>query len=379
MCPPGVDQTGRTEQTWQLIAPCIQQSSSLAKDGDRWSSNILQNIFDPENMFGAMEKLARPVRPSGSELPLTSLPTEGATATSTVERSNIEALPVEMVLAILESGDLSKDDILSLALSSPYLLPVIASYIQSSYVKVTAPWAGTPVACVGNYTLDLPAAFMEDEVLAGKFEDWEKNTPPPRYIGGGRGMAKPKRGLPPSRRFFWDCAAYAKPSSPSEQEMEWMKALKDLEPHCIETDYLRQGFESLSSQLACPDLYPGTVEWVLRNLTKKEYYIPQPFPTVARTKLTKLSYRYSEDQSTVAVPEVLGFDDVLLLKTGWTSICRDSLEWNKQGDWAGDCFDIVKKGVFEQEGWRDIGTELAVVAKKCWDLLTGEAKNDYEE
>lgn len=372
MCPIGVDQTCRSEQKWRLIAPRIQQSNSLTKDGDIWGSNILQNIFDPNNRVEAMEKLARPVRLSRSESPLTSLSTEGATTKPNVERSGIEAMPVEMVLMILESGDLSKADILSLALSSPYLQPVIVSYIQSSYVKAAAPWAGTPIACVGNYTLDLPAAFMEDEVLVGKFKDWEKNTP-----RQGRGMARSRRGTPPSRKFFWDCAEFAEPSSPSKQEVEWREALKNLEPQCIETGY---PLEDLSSQLACPDLYPTDAEWVLRNLTKKEYYIPQPFPTVARKTWTKDYSRYTEERLiVVVVPEMLGFDDVLLMRTCWTSMCRDSWGLKKQGIWAGDCFDIVERGVFEQEGWTDVGTELAAGAMRCWDMLTGEVQGEMVE
>jgi hypothetical protein len=375
MCPPGVDQTGRSEQKWQLIAPHIKQSISLTADGDVWGSTVLNSIFDPKGLFGAMEKLARPARPLPSNTSSTSPLLVDLTVGNLAERSGFESLPVEIVFSILESGDLSKADILSLALASSSLLPIIVSHIQFNYLKTAAPWAGTPIACVGNYTLDLPAAFMEDDILAGKFEDWQKNTPVPRFQGHGRGMGASRRGLPPARRFFWDATQFGKPSSPQREEQEWRNALKGMVLGATE------GVEALSSQLGCSELFPKDTKWVLRNLTKMEYYIPQPFPAVTRKRLTKPYSRETGSTKRVHVPKILRFDDVLLFRTCWTRMNGDSSQLEK-GSWAGDCFDIVPSREFDTEGlneWRDVSKEVVEEARGLWNLLTwGEGYAEEE-
>ncbi|KAF2703657.1 hypothetical protein K504DRAFT_463387 [Pleomassaria siparia CBS 279.74] len=380
MCPPGVDQTFRSAQCWQLIAPRIEQSCSLTANNNLWDSTIQSCIFNPKGLFGAWMKLARPVRPSGTTmaavLPSTYVPAVRPNHPSL----GFDKLPVELILEILEESGLSKSDVLALAFAFPSTRPIIVSYIHTSYAKMAAPWAGTPMACIGNYTTDLPSSFMTDTELAAKFETWAAWTPP-QYQPTGRGFGGSRRGLPPARRFFWDCTNYSKPSNSQIEEQEWQMALMRLREQSMDpidpTTSVHEDMEYFRQQISCPEMFPRGNEWVLRNLTTKEYYVPQAFPETARNS-SKIYYdAHQSDTITFTKPVVLGFDDVLLLRTCWTSTFNDAhnlQESVRKGSWAGHCFDIVTKEVFDREGsdeWRDASTELLEEARSNWDSLTG--------
>ena len=358
MCPPGVDQTMRTAQRWQLIAPRIKQSKPLDTDERVWSTSIHDAVFNPKGVFDAWSKLAQPVIPSTSAKATPSPSASTAEANKHTVRSGMEKLPVELMLMILESGDLSKSDIMALALASPALRPIIISHIRSSYMKVAAPWAGTPIAVLGNYSLDLPPSFMEDGEVFETFATWPQvQATTPRW-------RRPKN---PARRYFWRCAEFSKPVTPQTEEQGWTDALTELGNQ--NTHYSLEEIGDIDDQLSRSILFPEDKEWVLRNLTSKEYYVPQPFPKARnkpRTRLCSFNHYPNEIMET-ARPDVLGFDHVLLLRTCWTSIYGRS---ERKGKWAGHCFDIVTADAFDhegREGWVDVSKKLLKEAKVYWD------------
>jgi hypothetical protein len=122
MCPPGVDQTGRMPQVWQLICPDAkavhtfpQPSASIPRSYlDR--TDLSDILFNPERAWGAYSKLAIPA-PLPTKKGRVVLPTRRAAP----KLSRLETLPVELLSMIVGESGLEKSDVVALSLSSTML------------------------------------------------------------------------------------------------------------------------------------------------------------------------------------------------------------------------------------------------------------------
>lgn len=323
MCPPGVDQTTRTAQRWQLMAPELKQNMPLnrnfwGREDDDSEVKFMANLFC---------MLARPIStPKGSGI---SLPQHSQSCGS------FDLLSNEIFDIILLHLD-EKRDIIALGLTSIRMWHLVLHHIRAGYVAATAPLTGTRLIFQGSYSQDLPPAFTEDKAFVEKFvapTQWEGYP-----VGGGIY----------ARSFYWAHAEFPRAVTAQDQAEEYTEAINI---HWEEARIGETELKVLERDLAVPGLEREGKSWVLRNLTTREI--------VCSEKLNEKGGR-------------TGLEHVLLEQITWTSMLRSfSGDMSKyRGKWAGHRFDIVELSAHEKEGgdWEDVSAEK---------LSDGEQPDDW--
>ena len=411
MCPPGVDQTTRTPQGWQFIAPRVQRRAQLAArySPNYWESHVPRSvIFTPENEWNAWDKLIVP--PSAEQGPFR-VHLETAVDKRRKPLSKLEALPLEIldhVLSYLSAepcvvekdacepnkandlGEASRRDVLSLGLSSTSLWISCLWHI-SHLSQPSQSWAGAEIACTGTWLTFLPPSF-EEAGLA------------PPGTADRQALRAPMYGMCGARRFNWGTWSYAEDERKSPMvlwmesldgildagEAEYVKGVETVTPgrrkrkreskHAVNGDLRKMLRDATDVSAGIEGNSGKTGEWRLRNLSKEVFVKVVP-PKLEEGKYigaqiqtqTPLSRRTRWLRKSTAEQWTPMLDDALLLNISWSDhIERQTAPWEGNGKWAGDKFDIVFRfdGVDDvpgEECWKDVTeelvTEMAVLRK----------------
>src|SRR5271155_2067508 len=345
MCPPDMDQTCRSQQRWQILAPRLRQGQRLAAKTEYYTSNPEDFLFNQDQSWDAWSKLAKPV---DFDLfrQIVSFTKRGSGAkTSTSSLSSLECMPAELLKMIFDDEILEKQDITALGLCSQTLWQHMLECVESAYRKNAAPWADSEIACIGTYLVDLPESFDKDNMALDSVT----------HKGGPARMVM-------ARRFNW--AAWGEYEQPKEnQQDEWRSALRT---HRITAAIPGSCWVKLEEDMLSSKLFPNLTSkgrgWVLRNQTTKEY--------VRICASSELKEDYAVDVSSA---RWLRLDDVLIMRICWTT--RFSYEEKEdvkkglylyRGKWAGHRFDIVMQedSLAKMDGWKDITAEIVSEARK---------------
>jgi hypothetical protein len=345
MCPPGVDQTRRLQQRWQILAPRLRQGQKLAAKSVRFTSNPVNFLFNQNQSWDAWSKLAKPVDFDLSRQTASFTKHGCGAKTSTSSLSSLECMPAELLKMVFDDEILEKQDITALGLCSQTLWQHMLERVESEYRKNAAPWADSEIACTGTYLEDLPESFDKDNMALDSVT--LKDGPVRRVM---------------ARRFNW--AAWSEYERPKEnQQDEWCSALLT---HRITAAIPGSYWVKLEEDVSCSKLFPNFTSkgsgWVLRNQTTKEY-----------VRICASSERKEDYVASVSSARWLRLDDVLIMRICWTTRSggeeRADLEkgiYLYRGKWAGHRFDIVMQedSLAKTDGWKDITAEIVSEAQK---------------
>ena len=284
--------------------------------------------------------------------------------------SHIERLPPELLAMLINHEDISKPDLIALALASDIFMPTIVRHVIQQGQITAAVWAGQELACIGNYLIDLPPAFEKD----GLFHSALYSTDP-----DGKGDRGPIVATETclARAINREVGGQYE-SPPDTADSQWRAAFRDftmLQMSDIDKDRFVQleiaVFETLftrnwSSSAAAS--FEGS-RWRLRNLMTKQFVRCRPnIPSLGAPVVGHVDHEALEGDS-------LRVDDVLLMYISWTNVIPedpdDELKIDR-GPWAGHCFDIVPELEDDKliDGWKDVTDQ--VVSEAAW--LRGETK-----
>jgi hypothetical protein len=349
MCPPDSDQTCRSAQRWQILAPRLRQGHKLRPRNESYTSTRREVLFQQDKSWDAWSKLAKPVDfsflPPRAPFPEPSYRAK----TAAVSRSILECLPAELLKMVFDDEVLEKQDIVALGLCSQIFWQHMLRHVESVYRKFAAPWAGTEIACTGTYLTDLPESFEKDNLAMDTVID--KNWPAYMVL---------------ARRFNW--AAWSEFQPPPENQQDaWRSALHvhrntaaipDSHWPKLEEDILCGNLFPQIHPHLFPNLPPRSPGWVLRNLTTKEYV------------RMCASSRHKGEYAVLNAPW-LRLDDVLIMSICWTSSSnplpdlKSGIDLNR-GKWAGHRFEIVmvEASSAEADGWKDATGEMVSEARE---------------
>jgi hypothetical protein len=345
MCPPGVDQTERGPQKWNILAPRLRKIQKLVTDGrgTYGTCRPTEFLFNDKNSWNAWSKLAvpgtLPHRPSPRSLSRSSKKRACAL-------SNLESLPSELLASIIDDSVLEKRDLIALALASETLWAHVLSHVEKECSLTRPSMAGVELACTGSYLTDLPESFAKGDLAKSSVELW---------LGGYMCEA---------RKINWAALrAYdAVKETPEEAWQFAWKAHAELENFPARLAR-KLGVEFLGRCSALRGSSPDAL-WVLRNLTTREYVRCRPgeVPMGAKGLVD-----CEDGKVKVRV------DDVLLLRICWSKL--DVWEDRQglgiyRGKWAGHCFDIVPWEKLDgDKGWMDCTDEVLEQAREVAEKM----------
>lgn len=340
----------RGSQHWRIIAPEILQYCDIESNEETWSLDLAVKLLNPKISWDAWGKLARPVvsspptfdiapyfAPASAEKGTSGRPAKKRRVvkkTGNVKTlSTLERLSNELLDMIVEQLELEKVDVIALGFSSQHLWEVVLRHIHTGYLKCAAPWAGKKIAFQGSYSTDLPETFMENGLA--------------QSITGTKWFGN----MCQARRFLWQHRVA--PITPQSEEAGWVEAAQK---HSLNSVVLASMVPSIEVQLGCSYLFPENQHWLLRNLTTHEFVSDEGWRVRTTRELRN---------GNTGLVNTLRFDDVLLMRTCWTSIPshdEDSLNIHR-AVWAGHRFDIVTakahRAEEKAEDWCDV-TEAVV-------------------
>lgn len=214
-------------------------------------------------------------------------------------------------------------------------------------MRTLGSWAGEPIVCVGDYldNADIPESLREHLDIASDegysdIYDWASETF--QHVGSGDIIQCLKK----EARFTSSVFILSIASQRKE---------------------MRRWFNFDLYSLMCPRMdqfYDIDKEWVLRNLTTREY-----------VKASAIAL----DPKEIKGPEhrYIGFGEVLVMRITCSSPGTDcSMRYDiTQGAWAGHCFDIktidsVEGG--DSEEWIDISDGIVKQIDELWTSEYGE-------
>jgi hypothetical protein len=343
MCPPGVDQTERGPQRWNILAPRLRKIHRLVTNGHRTYRirNPTEFLFNDQNSWNSWSKLAHLGTPhNAASRPLS------RRARRPSPLSKLESLPSELLASIIDDAVLEKRDLMALALASETLWEHVLSHVEKECSLAKPSMAGVELACTGTYLIDLPESFAQGELARSSVEIWR-----------GGYMCE-------ARKVNW-AAVEGYDAVEETPEEAWRFAWKaHAELASFPARLARKlGVEFLGRCSALRGSSPDAL-WVLRNLTTREYVRCRP----GEGPMEKRGFVDCEDGRVK-----VRVDDVLLLRICWTKVG----DWDDQeglgiyrGQWAGHCFDIVMwERLDGVEGWRDCTGEVLDQARMAAEKL----------
>ncbi|KAA8895874.1 hypothetical protein FN846DRAFT_967633 [Sphaerosporella brunnea] len=351
-------------QYWQLICPELQLTfGNWGKLGeslfDGTPEAIIERIAIPQPGPWVRAKLS-PVPPSfpDSASPLINLPPE-------LLNEIIARLPLQ--------------DLFVLALCSQQLYYTCRSRIVSILASLCGQLAGTSLICVGDYLEpgDYPpgidwmpeieelekqlASILDNEGEAGSEDEDE-------YDDSFR-SAKANPNLNSYADAFYEVV-------PDELGASRNMIAAHGDDNTWETVYLNSGkylpdnlnheYHHLSFFVS-RSFYPKDLEWVLRNLTTKEYVRHSVVCPSANASAPFSSYRG------------VGLGHFLLSRICWSSDPSTAMSWDgiHRGIWAGHKFDITTiKAIEGDDSWKDVSIEGYEELKAIWKSEYGD---EWEE
>lgn len=335
MCPPGTDQTTRTAQRWNLIAPRRREIEHL--DGGNPPHQSGLRFPDPNTTtptWDAWLLLAKP-----DLMPVSRLPAEPRAQDCQILNAPLELL--DMIVAELPDGDL-----LALACTCASMLDLAVRHIRRRIQSRAGAWVGQEIACTGTYLQDLPANFLKDDLA---YQSVGMPAPLPNEQGRRR---FPHHGMAPARSMNWRALSMYDQAAKLDREA-WLKELSIRTEAEGESSVARTIIEQT---LSLQNLYRQDRSWVLRNLDTKEF---------VRCYTGKDCRGYVEASGDSAQP--LKLDYALLCRISWTDSDGREYKFNQvqRGVWAGHRFEIVSLDSIspsEASGWTDV---TAKFVKEC--------------
>lgn len=266
--------------------------------------------------------------------------TADATAATNNPRVTFSTLPFELYSLIFNHLD-DLADLTCMSLATPHLWGITQRIIHQRYKAKLGKWAGEHIVCVGDQIPpgDYPPGLfsaeeverLNKEVYVWKNHKGEDRTSPRTlfnltYPDGTLDKVGATANAEAARAYdacLLRCSRY--PSIALRTKLLW-----------IYTDR--------------PDFTPRQEDWILRNLTAKEFVTAEGIAL---------------DKKFIRGPFIfgIGFGDAVVARTLWTS--NGTPEFGRQigrGVWAGHRFDITTRSRHDEstkdEGWRDVSAEV---------------------
>ncbi|EZF30427.1 hypothetical protein H101_05935 [Trichophyton interdigitale H6] len=255
-------------------------------------------------------------------------------------QADLAGLPVEIHYIIFES--LSLQELYRLGLTCHCLWAVMMPVLARRCMESLGTWAGTPVICTSDLdTLGgdnpYPPTLLQPEDLEELDEGLDAGELPDEIDGC--------YAWSPVNLFELAGARYDHP--------------RDFRAYAISELFFGNRTEDpkrlahISIFLRAPTFYPTDRQWVLRNLTTREFVRP------AAVALDKAYIRGP-------FIDVIGFGEVILSRTVWyddlpSDVRDDDLSsYIRDDSWAGHCLDIVPITDLDEGGpWNDISDQVS--------------------
>jgi hypothetical protein len=322
-----------TKLIWRLLSPETRQfKPNSAQD---WRTrDVIQAIFgDPSEVIDVWALLARPVQSTAS---YTSKTQQYKFHESSSGFNNLSNEIVDIIFSHILPN---KEDALSitLAIDSQRVWQILLRRINQTSLKLAAPWAGKLLSLQCSWATKLPPLVKAQKALV------EEIVLP--YIGY----------VCEARSFFWKHSRVENPRTNDGETWEWTSALeKHLAPSEIFSKHLL-------AELKNPSFYPEG-QWVLRNLTRREFVCTERTRTQGARKCPNLTV-------------------ILMIRIMWVDTSYDMLKrlGLGKGKWAGCRFDIVTKEVFEAEKvrrWKNVTQEANAEAEVALEKYEKFKKTD---
>ncbi|KAF2434466.1 hypothetical protein EJ08DRAFT_725382 [Tothia fuscella] len=267
--------------------------------------------------------------------------------------SKFETLPFELLDMILSHEDLAREDLISVGVASPNLWPHVLDVVAAHCKKQSAPFAGVEIACVGSSLQDLPPSFQADGLRKRcKIQQWHAYQIP---IDFDRRCAWSRHTPVRGESYSCDCKGswYNRIGFGAYVSRHWGL------------------FNELKEVLDEAGEYDSDSEWMLRNLTTKEYIRCEHAAPVYEERANTRGYGYVLD----TVGQRIRIDDILLMRICCTRYSGGMFNSLENGVWAGHCFDIVELNADGKSGngkkceWRDCTAEVVKEAMALERLL----------
>lgn len=331
---------------WAILAPQIK-----GKIGMGWfPCTGWDTIFKLPSSFNAWDLFINPLKTT----PKVSVVSSQFPPRS-VGKSNygqLGTLPMEILFQIL--FNLEEVDVVSLGLTNRNWWQTVLGHVQHS-AKIhglESPLAGVRIACCAPDVDDLPAGFIEDNLLQSAIIDSLDNS---KDISA--------RSLIYSSMIVFDHIKV------TDFVQQWRQAfIKARENHSIASSLGQQTTNKLETELAqcysLPSCRPRDSMYALRSLTGKEYALVKRL--APRAHVPEHQWDFTSIDSIYCTLE-----DVVLVSTSWGS--RHELVGTFKyfrGPWAGHAIDVVPLKQFKRalvqsgEHWKDVTKETAKLVQE---------------
>lgn len=300
------------------------------------------------------------------------------------------SLPTEIHLMIF-SHLTSYSDVFCLSLTTLYLWRLGRRRLKQFFTSTLSRLANKAIICNGSHSTteysDYPANLLtadeEAELEAGlalnEVEGSESGVPQSLYDLAEIRYCKiellSRQNFPSSTQLILDPHI----QSSKEKTTDRKKTIFSLELAELESQGFPPYERSQVLSLAHPDyerFYPKEREWVLRNLTAREF-----------VRADAIAIKKEHVQG----PEIqgLGFGSIVIARICWSSSPRTGILHGYKGGvhrgvWAGHRFDITTVEKLEEDGkeqWKDVSEEVMKEVEVIWKCWFGEewAKKVCEE
>jgi hypothetical protein len=308
-------------QKWQIVAPELRETHEMGHDDNKeWGiSGFFDSVLNSFDVWGA---LARPVFPN---FQIKQIVEGDDDYPRRMSLGMFDLLSNELLDMVIDNIIHEDSDIIALGLTCQGLWELTVPRLRNRYVEEAAPWAGKMIAFLGSYLTTVPPAFEENDFASNMVGD--RNYEFPQNLG---------------RNFFIHISHDPWPKTTRTLERILLQGVQEQLPN---SKIPERRWGSIREDLKRKHMFPVDREWVLRNLTTKEY-VSDGF-TGAVTRFSKWR-----------------LENALLSQICWTNMSSveasvyDSSPKIFEGKWAGDRFDIVTKDALMREAedfeaWKD--------------------------
>ncbi|KAA8894301.1 hypothetical protein FN846DRAFT_974739 [Sphaerosporella brunnea] len=355
-------------QYWRLICPEVQQVyGNWGKLGEFLFSQTPEEVI---------EKLAIPQPDSWVKAKLSPVPLSFPDSASPLLN-----LPTELLDEII--AHLPLLDLFVLALCSQRLYYACRRRIMSILASQCGQLAGTSLICVGDYLQagDYPPGIdwipkieeLEKQLAATPGNESEGDSEDEDAFGGDDPFRTAKAN---PNLYFYANAFYKRVPRDLDVSGTLTKAVAKrcsafwslllARSYKYIPDNLDMEFDKLKSFNSGALYHPNGLEWVLRNLTTKEY--------VRRSVVgpgVNGPFSYGGG---------VGLGHVLLSRICWSSDSSTAMSWDgiHRGIWAGHKFDITAITAIEgDDSWKDVSVEAYEDIKAIWKSEYGAEWEEY--
>ena len=284
-------------------------------------------------------------------------------------KCRLSDLPVEILDQIFRHLDVYGVFVLGLGLQNRYFWKLAERCILADWTSSYGCWAGKGIVCIGDYSVpgdDPPDLLLteidKNELRVGIYESELEEEDSLSDDDLNESLSGPVN------LYRLSLARY-RTVKEDESSPNWRPLLGHASEDG-EWDRLPRG---LRVQIACElrskgsDLYPEDQQWILRNLTTREY---------VRSEAIAIKPECIQGPYIKGV----GFGEVVWSRICWSadpSCSMANTDNIHRGPWAGHCFDIttldrhLQRSPYSDSSdggseWKDISEEMATWVEKIW-------------